>query len=312
MKAVLRFQPIDRQGLMAVGAHNSRDYTKETLPTHIDASRIRYNKVLIGPKQKQITSAMVAAIDGIPMARKSNNSKLDLVMCECVLSATPEFFKNKEITEKWTQQSLEWLKKEFGDKLLSAVLHLDEQTPHIHAVITVDVVKSRTNPVTKQKMESKRILCYSDTFVDRKEVLTKARKEGRSHVDTKLGRFQTRYAEAVGNLGLERGVESARTKDIGLIHAKTKLESEIASLRRKKKEEEENLQKIRNEVVKQGEELYEKAIATVRQRINNMFLCKKNPNFFLHMMKKADADENMRKIAFLNQYKNMSEEMNHG
>lgn len=305
MKAVLRFKPVERQGLRAIGVHNGRFYTKETLPAHIDVDRIKFDKVLVGPKSNKIADAMADAVKDIQMARKSNNSGKDFVMCECVLSASPEFFVNSKITEQWTQQSVAWLEKEFGEKLLSAVLHLDEQTPHIHALITVDTLKSRINPVTKKKMEAKHVLCYSDMFVDRKEVLAKARKNGTSHVDTKLGRFQTRYAEAVSNLGLERGVESARTKDRGLVHTKTKLESEVANLKKQ-------LQELNDEVKKQGQELYDKEMATVRQRINDMFLRKKNPNFFLHVMKKVHNDENMKKITFLNQYKEIQKEMTHG
>ena len=176
-------------------------------------NRSSLNRVLVGPTVKKISGAMVEAIVGIPMARKSSDVGKDIVMCEAILSASSEFFQLKGATEKWSRQSVEWLKKEFGEKLLSAVLHLDEQTPHIHAVIRVDEEKSRIHPVTKERMPSKRVLCYSDRFVDRKEVLTRARIDGRSHLDTKLGRFQTRYAEAVSSLGLERGRESARTKD---------------------------------------------------------------------------------------------------
>lgn len=221
MQTVLRFQPVERRGITAIGIHNSRGYTKENLPEHIDLGKSHLNKVLVGPEAAKIPVAMQYAIAGIPVARKMADSGKDLVMAECLLSASPEFFQREGATEAWTKQSVAWLKKEFGEKLLSAVLHMDEQTPHIHAVIKVDEEKRRVHPVTKELMPAKQVLCYSEKFMDRKEVLTKARVEGRSHLDTKLGRFQTRYAESVSSLGLSRGRESARTKDKYLKHTAT-------------------------------------------------------------------------------------------
>jgi predicted nucleic acid-binding Zn-ribbon protein len=236
MQTVLRFQPIERRGIGAIGIHNSRGYTQENLPEHIDLSRSHLNKILVGPAVAEIPAAMKEAIAGIPVARKMADPSKDLVMAECLLSASPEFFQQKGATEKWTRQSVKWLKSEFGDKLLSAVLHMDEQTPHIHAVIRVDEEKQRVHPVTKELMPAKRVLCYSEKFMDRKEVLTKARVEGRSHLDTKLGRFQTRYAESVSSLGLSRGRESARTQEKDLKHTSTQEWRDMQQLRKQVKQ----------------------------------------------------------------------------
>ena len=121
MQTVLRFQPIERRGVAAIGIHNGRGYTEENRPDHIDVSRSDQNKILVGPSIEKIPAAMKEAIAGIPVARKMADPSKDLVMAECLLSASPEFFQQKGATEKWTKQSAAWLKKEFGEKLLSAV-----------------------------------------------------------------------------------------------------------------------------------------------------------------------------------------------
>ena len=47
------------------------------------------------------------------------------------------------VLDRWVQDSLRWLREEIGqDLVVSAVLHLDEKTPHIHAVV-VPAVKGR-------------------------------------------------------------------------------------------------------------------------------------------------------------------------
>ena len=311
MQAVLRFQPIERRGLIAIGVHNSRGYTGENRPDHIDVSRSVFNRILIGPVLEKIPTAMHEAIAGIPMARKSSDTGKDIVMCECLLSASPEFFQANGNIEKWSHQSVCWLKAEFGEKILSAVLHLDEQTPHIHAIIRVDEEKSRVHPVTKERMPAKRVLCYSDRFVDRKEVLIRARNEGKSHTDTKLGRFQTRYAEAVRSLGLERGRESARTKDKNLVHTKTQLEAEIQRLKIKKDEEiqnlsevkvkvEETIRKMESEAIENGKSLYRREIEKVKQKIENLFICKNNAKQFFFSLKENQRKENIHRNTFLN------------
>lgn len=255
MQTVLRFQPIERRGIVSIGIHNSRGYTQENLPEHIDLSRSHLNKILVGPAVAEIPAAMKEAIKDIPVARKMADSGKDLVMAECLLSASPEFFQQKGATEKWMRQSVKWLKAEFGDKLLSAVLHMDEQTPHIHAVIRVDEEKQRVHPVTKELMPAKKVLCYSDRFMDRKEVLTRARIEGRSHLDTKLGLFQTRYADAVSSLGLSRGRESARTKDKDLHHTTTQEWRDMQQLQTQVQQLKREEGRLKNKVAVLGGEL---------------------------------------------------------
>lgn len=57
---------------------------------------------------------------------------------EVVLTASPEFFEGKtsDQVQKWAEANLRFLKKRFGaERLLFATMHLDEQTPHIHAYL---------------------------------------------------------------------------------------------------------------------------------------------------------------------------------
>ncbi|WP_415847683.1 MobV family relaxase, partial [Vibrio aestuarianus] len=58
------------------------------------------------------------------------------VLCiEAVLSLSPDFFQSNANTKEFAINARKWLINEFGDNLVSAVLHLDEKTPHIHAHI---------------------------------------------------------------------------------------------------------------------------------------------------------------------------------
>lgn len=208
MKTVFRVQPIERGGVHGIAGHNSRQPGHES--EHIDPARTHLNFFLRG--DDGIENALRAAVDGVPMARGCKDKSKENVACEMIMSASPEFFEKGGDVKKWAEKSLEWIDAKFLGRCISAVVHMDEQTPHMHALLRVDVEKARVHPVTKEPMQAKRVLSFSDFFVDRKEVLTKARLSGRSHLDTKLGRLQTSYADAMAPFGLERGECSARTK----------------------------------------------------------------------------------------------------
>src|ERR1035437_1490924 len=70
----------------------------------------------------------------------------DTVLCrEIVLSASPSYFRpgrehiggayEPDKVKVWTVASLAWAKRQWLDQLASVVLHLDEQTPHLHLLV---------------------------------------------------------------------------------------------------------------------------------------------------------------------------------
>ena len=206
MKTVFRVQPIERGGICGICNHNSRAVDAE----HIDPERTHLNFYLRG--DSEIETALRANIDGVPMARGCKDKSKENVAAEMIMSASPEFFENGGDVRAWAEKSLAWIDEKFPGRCISCVAHLDEVTPHLHAILRVDVEKARVHPVSKEKMAAKKVLSYSDFFVDRKEILNKARLLGRSHLDTKLGRLQTSYADAVSGFGLQRGECSARSQ----------------------------------------------------------------------------------------------------
>ena len=113
----------------------------------------------------------------------------DTVLCrEIVLSASPSYFRpgrecmggvfDLDRMKAWAATSLAWAKRQWPDQLASAVLHLDEQTPHLHLLV-VPRVKSATGV---WKLNSKALF-------DRE----------------RLRELQTGYGEAMAPLGIRRG-----------------------------------------------------------------------------------------------------------
>jgi hypothetical protein len=66
---------------------------------------------------------------------------------EHLLTASPDFFKGKEKDEvhTWCKVNMAWLEERYGkENIAGAYLHMDESTPHLHAVI-VPVVDGKLN-----------------------------------------------------------------------------------------------------------------------------------------------------------------------
>lgn len=134
--AVLRIQKLKTWGAVAgSGKRNQRE--RETL--NADASKVSENLILAGYKEMDLVAACKEAI-GNQTIRK--NAVLGV---EMLLSASPFYFRpdnpeqaglyNEERLEDWRQTTMDWLNKRYGEQIVSAVLHLDESTSHIHALL---------------------------------------------------------------------------------------------------------------------------------------------------------------------------------
>ena len=73
-------------------------------------------------------------------AKKTRKVKADAVIALCfICSSDEDTMKKFEADGKldaWIDATLDWFKKEFGEKnVVSAFLHMDETTPHLHVTV---------------------------------------------------------------------------------------------------------------------------------------------------------------------------------
>lgn len=94
-----------------------------------DPTKKDKNRILIG--DKNITENIKRYIYGIKI-RSNANIAMDLV-----LTAGNGFYNSLPAQEKeeWVQENINFLNEHFGENCLYATLHMDETTPHIHALI---------------------------------------------------------------------------------------------------------------------------------------------------------------------------------
>ncbi len=128
---------------------------------------------------------------------------------------------------EWCRESIKWAQKEHGkENIVSAVLHMDEETPHLH-VSLVPVVSGESK---KQRTTKKRAAKDKEKAEKNGEEVPKKKRryKKKATVETlrlcaddvmtqwDLKRRQTEYAVAMAPFGLERGEEGspARHKDL--------------------------------------------------------------------------------------------------
>jgi Plasmid recombination enzyme len=183
--AIARIAKLKQGNIASSGMHVAR---RRATP-NADRDKLDRNQTLIHNNDRHLPlhEVVTAKINSTPQQRKIRTDAVYAV--EMLLTASPEYFRPQdpskygdylpERVEQWSDATVKWLTKEYGDRIVRAELHLDEATPHIHAHLVPTDENGQLN--------CKKIF------------------GGR----TKMFAFQDSYAEGTKHLGLERGVRDA-------------------------------------------------------------------------------------------------------
>jgi len=128
--AILRFAKYKGPTISRIEAHNER--TKEFYASNPDIKTelSKYNFHLVKPGGKYRVEADQMIREAGCKARKDS-----VRMVETLITASPEFFAGKKPAEikEFFEYALEFLKtKQSEETIVSAVVHVDEKTPHMH------------------------------------------------------------------------------------------------------------------------------------------------------------------------------------
>lgn len=170
---------------------------------------------------------------------------------------------------EWCTDSMNWMKDTFGEQnIVSADLHMDETTPHIHVTVVPIVTGERRKAKTEQeknKSEKKKQYKKKNTNAPRlcaDDVMTRE----------KLKYYQDSYAEAMSKYGLERGEEGSKARHTTtqehyreLFLQKDRIEQKLESLQERETEANEKIgnlydhkDRIRDEFLVIDEQLKQK------------------------------------------------------
>lgn len=202
---------------------------RKVIAPNVDSKRTHLNKELV-PFPEGVTNrteAIKHRIQNAGLSRKVGKNQVQVI--RLILSGSTEDMLKIQAEGKlneWCQDSMDWLKKEYGEKnIVAATLHLDEDAPHIHASVVPIVQGERRQKKSNKEQEAPKKQ-YKKKNTNRPrlcadDVMTKE----------KLIHYQDSYAEAMAKYGLDRGIKGSEARHIS-----------TSEFYRNQKEESNNLQ----------------------------------------------------------------------
>ena len=188
--AILRFAKYKGPEISNIESHNER--TKENYASNpdIDKSRSHLNFHLITPEQKYRAEAE-RQIKEVGCRTRSDSVRV----VEALVTASPEFFKGKKKAEikAYFQEALDFIQQHQNPRtIISAVVHMDEKTPHMHLCF-VPLTKDKRLSAKEIVGNKKKLTWWQDEFW--KHMVKKypdlergesASKTGRTHIPPRL------------------------------------------------------------------------------------------------------------------------------
>lgn len=171
-----------------LGAHIDRDESQKQTFKSADPERMHLNQDLLNNEfsKMKLEDAIKKRIEegykGKKALRKDAVKFIPMVMTGSH-KEMKEIFSDSKKANAWVKSNYDFVCKEFGkENIVRFTLHLDEKTPHIHAVVV---------PLTDDGR-----LSAKERFGNRND----------------LSDRQTRYADAMEQFGLKRGIVGSKAK----------------------------------------------------------------------------------------------------
>jgi len=188
--AILRFEKHKGNPARPLEAHHERQKEQYASNPDIDTSRSKYNFHIVKPESRYYHFIQSRIEQAGCRTRKDSTRFVDTLV-----TASPEFFKRKSPKEiqAFFQRAADFLIDRVGrENIVSAVVHMDEKTPHLHLTfvpLTKDnrlcakeIIGNRAN-LTKWQDDFHAYMVEKYPDLERGE---SASKTGRKHIPTRL------------------------------------------------------------------------------------------------------------------------------
>lgn len=197
--AIMRFAKYKGPEIGNIEAHNERTKEKYASNPDVDTSRSKYNFHLVKPpgKYRAESERQIAAAG-------CRTRKDSIRMIETLFTASPEFFKGKKRAEirVFFEEALHFLEQhQSKETIISAVVHMDEKTPHMHLCF---VPLTADNRLSAKEIvgDKKKLSVWQDKFwahmVQKYPTLERgesASESGRKHIPVRVFKQMTRLTK---------------------------------------------------------------------------------------------------------------------
>lgn len=159
--AILRFAKYKGPEIGRIESHNERTKEKYASNPDVDTTRSHLNFHLVMPERKYRVEAEKQ------IAEAGCRTRSDSVrVVEVLVTASPEFFKGKKKAEvrAYFNEALDFMQKhQSKDTIISAVVHMDEKTPHMHLCF-VPLTKDKRLSAKEIVGNKKKLTWWQDEF----------------------------------------------------------------------------------------------------------------------------------------------------
>ena len=222
---------------------------RKTMPKNADPTRTHLNRELVefpdGVADR--TEAISHRIRTAGIRRKITPDQVRAI--RIVLSGTHEDMvrvQDEGKLDEWCDDNLQWLHRTFGkENTVSAVLHMDEHTPHIHATV-VPIVTGERRKAKKQtegrrtyRKKANAVRLCADDLMSRERLVS----------------YHDSYAAAMEKYGLQRGIRGSEARHTttaqyyrDLKRQTGELEANVQQLQTEQRQAERQLDEVRKEI----------------------------------------------------------------
>ncbi len=177
-------------------------------PKNADPKRTHLNRELImfpeGVRNR--TEAIQHRLNTAGLKRKIGKNQVQAI--RIVLTGSHDDMKQIEQNGRlgeWCKDNIDWLRNTYGaNNVVSVVLHMDEETPHLHATIVPIVEGERRKQKKEQTVKKKYRTKAPAPRLCADEVMS----------SDHLIRYQDTYAELMAKYGLQRGIKGSEAQHI--------------------------------------------------------------------------------------------------
>ena len=220
-------------------------------PKNADRTRTHLNRELVQFPEgvRNRTQAIAHRIETAGIRRKVGTNQVKAI--RVLLTGSNKDMKQMEADGRldgWCNDNLKWLWETYGEQnLVSAVLHMDEKTPHIHATVIPIVTGERRKAGQEEQNGKKKYRKKNpqDVRLCADDVMARHR----------LKHYQDTYAQAMNKYGLQRGVDGSLAKHIStmqyykqLVEQQDSLQENIENLLGLEEEAMKKLKQVKGEI----------------------------------------------------------------
>ena len=220
-------------------------------PKNADRTRTHLNRELVQFPEgvRNRTQAIAHRVETAGIRRKVGTNQVRAI--RVLLTGSNRDMKQIEADgrlDDWCNDSLQWLRETYGEQnLVSAVLHMDEKTPHIHATV-IPIVTGERRKAGQEEQNGKK----KDRKKNPQDVRLCADDVMARH---RLKHYQDTYAQAMNKYGLQRGVDGSLARHIStmqyykqLVEQQDSLQENIENLLGLEEEAMKKLKQVKGEI----------------------------------------------------------------